>query len=116
MNFGYVGGDDKKLYFHCATEGRKLEMIRKNSFVCFEFDTDHNLYKGPNACDYGMHYRSVVGYGKMTIITDDNEKRLGLDSVMSQYSKGKEFSYKQHDLERMLLLRLDILEMTGKKS
>ncbi len=33
MNFGYSGGDKKHLYFHCATEGRKLEMIRKNNYV-----------------------------------------------------------------------------------
>jgi nitroimidazol reductase NimA-like FMN-containing flavoprotein (pyridoxamine 5'-phosphate oxidase superfamily) len=115
LNFGYMGGDEKKLYFHCAREGRKLEMIRKNSYVCFEFDTDHNLYEGEIACDYGMHYRSVVGYGRMTFITDLDEKRLGLNSIMSQYSKGKDFSYKQSDLDRVLLLRLDILEMKGKK-
>jgi nitroimidazol reductase NimA-like FMN-containing flavoprotein (pyridoxamine 5'-phosphate oxidase superfamily) len=115
MNFGFMGGDEKKLYFHCAREGRKLEMIKKNSYVCFEFDNDHNLYKGEIACDWGMHYRSVVGYGRMIIITDHDEKKLGINSIMSQYSKGKDFSYRQSDLDSVLLLRLDILEMTGKK-
>jgi len=115
MNFGYEGGDDKKLYFHCAREGRKLKMIRQNNYVCFEFDTDHDLYKDKTACDFGMRYRSVVGYGRVTIITDDDEKKKGLDFIMSHYSEGKEFSYKQTSLDKMLLLRLDILEMNGKK-
>lgn len=115
MNFGYVGGVVKKLYFHCARQGRKLEMIRKNNFVCFEFDIDHNLIKDATACDFGMNFRSVVGYGKMTFITDDHEKRVGLDAIMSQYSKGQDFSYRQTSLDKMLLLRLDILTMTGKK-
>jgi nitroimidazol reductase NimA-like FMN-containing flavoprotein (pyridoxamine 5'-phosphate oxidase superfamily) len=115
MNFGYVGGVNKKLYFHCARQGRKLEMIRKNNYVCFEFDTDHNLHKDTTVCDFGMNYRSVVGYGKITIITDDHEKRVGLDAIMSQYSKEQDFSYRQTSLDKMLLLRLDILTMTGKK-
>jgi nitroimidazol reductase NimA-like FMN-containing flavoprotein (pyridoxamine 5'-phosphate oxidase superfamily) len=115
LNFGYEGGGDKKLYFHCAREGRKLEMIRRNNYVCFEFDIDHDLYKGKTACDFGMRYRSVVGYGRMIIIIDDDEKEQGLDSIMSHYTEGKDFSYEQPALDKMLLLRLDILEMKGKK-
>jgi nitroimidazol reductase NimA-like FMN-containing flavoprotein (pyridoxamine 5'-phosphate oxidase superfamily) len=115
MNFGYEGGGDKKLYFHCAREGHKLEMIRKNSYVCFEFDVDHDLFKGKVACDFGMRYRSVVGYGRMIIITDDIEKKHGLDYIMLHYSGGKKFSYEQPVLDKMLLLRLDIMEMKGKK-
>jgi nitroimidazol reductase NimA-like FMN-containing flavoprotein (pyridoxamine 5'-phosphate oxidase superfamily) len=115
LNFGYVGGAEKRLYFHCAREGRKLEMIGKNNYVCFEFDTDHNLYKGKTACDYGMKYRSVVGYGKMAVISDDHEKRVGLDAIMSHYSNDKDFSFRQVSIDKMLLLRLGILTMTGKK-
>ena len=32
MNFGYK---DKALYLHSATEGRKIEIIKKNNKVCF---------------------------------------------------------------------------------
>ena len=46
MNFGYVGGIEKRLYFHCANEGRKLDMIGKNNYVCFEMDSDHRLIEG----------------------------------------------------------------------
>lgn len=35
LNFGY---DGHALYFHGAMEGRKIDVIRKNSRVCFEFD------------------------------------------------------------------------------
>ncbi len=116
MNFGYKGGKHKKLYFHCAREGRKLEMIRKNNYVCFEFDIDHDLHKGKTACDFGMRYRSVIGYGRMTIITGDDEKKKGLDSIMLHYAEEKDFSYQRTSLARMLLLRLDILEMNGKSA
>jgi nitroimidazol reductase NimA-like FMN-containing flavoprotein (pyridoxamine 5'-phosphate oxidase superfamily) len=115
MNFGYEGEGKKKLFFHCAREGRKLEIISKNNYVCFEFDVDHDLYKGRTACDFGMRYRSVVGYGRVVIVTDNDEKKQGLNALMLHYAKGKKFTYKQSALDKMLLLRLDILEMRGKK-
>ena len=33
MNFGYCGGDDKRLFFHCALEGKKIELMKKNNYV-----------------------------------------------------------------------------------
>jgi len=68
LNFGYIGGTEKKLYFHCANEGRKLDMIRKNNFVCFEMDIDHILTEGKMACEFSMNYKSVVGYGHISIV------------------------------------------------
>lgn len=115
MNFGYSGGEVKRLWFHCATKGKKLDMIRRNNYVCFEVDTDHYLYKGEKACDFNMGYRSIVGWGNIEIVTDEDEKRKGLDCLMLHYSGHKKYSYKKEAFERMLVLRLDILEMTGKK-
>lgn len=116
MNFGYIFGETgKTLYFHCASEGRKLEMIRKNNYVCFETDTDHNFHKGETACNYGMGYSSVTGYGKITIVSDENEKKKGLDAVMSHYTGKDEFSYGRESFRSVTVLRLDITEMTGKK-
>ena len=43
MNFGYTSNPVQRLFFHCANEGRKLEMIRKNNYVCFEIDIDHQI-------------------------------------------------------------------------
>ncbi len=43
MNFGYVWKDHLTLYFHCAKEGKKLELTKRNNTVCFEMDTDHEI-------------------------------------------------------------------------
>lgn len=115
MNFGYVGGPEKRLYFHCAREGRKLDMIRKNSRVCFEMDTDHILYRGDNGCDWGMNFKSVVGYGIISEVNDINHKIEGLNSLMSHYSGREQFSYDPRVLERTVVLRLDITEISCKK-
>ena len=115
MNFGYSGGDQPCFYFHCAKEGKKLEMIMKNNRVCFELDTDHELYEGDNGCDWGMKYSSVVGWGRITIITERDPGIRGLDSIMSHYSGRTQFSYDEKVLSNTTILRLDIEEMTGKK-
>jgi nitroimidazol reductase NimA-like FMN-containing flavoprotein (pyridoxamine 5'-phosphate oxidase superfamily) len=115
MNFGYAGGMSPKLYFHCASEGRKLEMMSKNNYVCFELDTDHMITKGKLACDFSFKYSSVVGYGTINIVSDDKEKKAGLDSLMSHYTKGKYFAYRPESFSKTLVLRLDISEMTAKK-
>jgi nitroimidazol reductase NimA-like FMN-containing flavoprotein (pyridoxamine 5'-phosphate oxidase superfamily) len=115
MNFGYSGGADKKLFFHCAKEGRKLDMIRKNNYVCFEFDTDHDLYSGKKACDYSMKYSSVVGWGHIFILTGDEEKREGLNYIMKHYTNRTDFSYNPKVFDKTVILGLNIKEMTGKQ-
>jgi uncharacterized protein len=114
MNFGYSGSRSRRLWFHCAAKGRKLDMIRKNNLVCFELDTDHQLQGGEKACDFGMKYSSVVGWGRMEILTNNNEKIEGLNHIMAHYSDRTGFSYRQETLDKTVVLRLDILEISGK--
>jgi hypothetical protein len=115
LNFGYISSPQKLLYFHCAPAGKKLDMISKNNYVCFEMDTDHQITKGEKGCDWGMTFRSVVGYGKIFIVEDKEEKLTGLDSIMSHYGGSAPFSYDEKVFNRTTILRLEIAEMTGKK-
>ncbi len=116
MNFGFSAGSKRVLFFHCAPEGRKLEMMRQNNFVCFEMDTDHELIAGSKACDCSMKYSSIVGYGYISAVKDPAEKARGLDCIMSHYSPGGEFIYDKDVLARTAILKLDITEMQGKRS
>ena len=120
MNFGYTNDQDQLLFFHCANEGRKLEMIRRNKYVCFEMDIEHQIFIRPGnddrkGCNWGMKYRSVVGYGNISIITEKEAKKTGLDCIMKHYGDENEYIYDEKALEQTTILRLQILEMTGKK-
>jgi nitroimidazol reductase NimA-like FMN-containing flavoprotein (pyridoxamine 5'-phosphate oxidase superfamily) len=115
MNFGYTGEPERRLYFHCANEGRKLDMIRLNNFVCFEMDIDHKIRSGFKGCDWGFNFKSVVGYGTITIITEKESKIRGLDCIMKHYGGDKKFTFDENVLKRTTVLALDISEMTGKK-
>jgi nitroimidazol reductase NimA-like FMN-containing flavoprotein (pyridoxamine 5'-phosphate oxidase superfamily) len=115
MNFGYVDVPELRLYFHCANEGRKLDMIQINNFICFEMDADHQISRGIKGCNWGMSYSSVVGYGNISVVLDTKEKRLGLNCIMMHYGDEGEYIYDEKMLDKTTILRLDIKEITGKK-
>jgi nitroimidazol reductase NimA-like FMN-containing flavoprotein (pyridoxamine 5'-phosphate oxidase superfamily) len=116
MNFGYSGGKEKYLFFHCAKEGRKLDMIRKNNYACFEMDTGHGLKAGTQACDFSMAYSSVVGYGFISFVSDEKEKLNCLMQIMAHYTDRKDLTFRTDSISRTTVLRLEIKEMTGKRS
>lgn len=109
--FGYK---DNTLYFHSAREGKKLDIIRKNSNVCFEIDIDNELLKGKKACDCSMKYRSVIGFGKAALIEDIESKRKAFDIIMQNYLEGS-FEYPEESIKSTVIIRVEIESMTGKK-
>lgn len=110
--FGYK---DNCLYFHSAREGRKIEMLKRNNAVCFEFDGNLEVEAGKAACDWGMQYRSVIGYGRASFVEDPEEQRKALDAIMAQYADGA-FEYSEKALGKVLVIKVEIESMTGKKS
>lgn len=112
LNYGYI---DDVFYIHCAKEGKKLDMIRQNSQVCFEIDTDHELVKGEIACQYTMKYKSIIGYAQAEIIEESNDVRAYLDIVMQQFSD-QSFTYGDGVVSRVAIIKLNVKEMIGKSS
>jgi len=110
--FGY---EDNTLYFHCSLEGKKLDILRKNNKVCFEVDIDHEFVKADKACDWGMKYKSVIGFGKAEFIEDIESKRKALDIVMQQYSGGT-LEYPEEAIKNTIVIKVEIESMTGKAS
>jgi len=112
LSFGFK---NNTLYFHSAPEGKKIEMLRKNSKVCFEFDVDHEVVADEEACKWGMKYRSVIGFGKASIVEDIQEKKEGLNAIMEHYEGGT-YEYPEAAISNILVIKVEIESMTGKKS
>lgn len=110
--FGYR---DNALYFHSSPEGKKIEIIRKNGNVCFEFDIDQEVVQDEKPCKWTMNYRSVIGFGKGSLVENLEEKKKGLDVIMQQYS-GRSFEYLQPEIENTVIIKVEIESMTGKES
>ena len=110
--FGYK---DKVLYFHGSQKGKKVDIIKKNPNVCFEFDTNTEIVKAEDACRWTMRYQSVIGFGKAVLLEDMEEKRKALDIIMSQYS-GRIFQFDDAILKKTFVIKIEIESMTGKQS
>lgn len=112
MSFGF---DDKYLFFHCAREGRKLDIIRRNPNVCFEFEADVALLPADTPCKTGLKYRSIIGFGTASIADTDEERIYGLNIISLQYL-GDISEYSHDMLNNIEVIRVDIESMTGKRS
>ncbi len=115
LNFGYVPGDPPVLYFHCAPEGRKMDLLRRNPEAYFFVDTGHDLFRGEKACNWGMNFKSVAGTGLLSEVADPGEKRKALDSVMDHYGGTGSHEYEPSEFARTAVLKLTVTGMTGKK-
>ena len=113
LSFGYF---DNKLYIHSATEGSKIEMIRKNNYVCFEMELHSEIMKDNIACNWTTKYRSIIGWGRISIIHDHEEKIKGLDVIMEKYGGGNQNTYNKTLLDKMVLLVIEIEKYAGKQS
>ncbi len=117
MNFGYEAGKETAIFFHCAGEGRKLELLAGNDMVGFQMEVGRELVRGEKPCQWSMKYKSIVGTGKMMEIREENEKRKALDRIMDHY--GFAIAEKDYDaavLQKTKVLKLLVHEMTGKRS
>ena len=110
--FGY---EDGFLYLHGALEGRKIDMLRNNDRVCFEFDVNAEIVAGKEACDWGMRYQSVIGFGQAVLLHSLEDKRRALGIIMRQYSE-RPFHFPDDSVERTAVIKVAIESMTGKQS
>jgi len=112
LSFGY---DGNALYFHSFPEGKKIGILRKNSNVCFEFDSDGEPIPSDGACSWTVRYKSVIGYGKARLIEDIDSKIKALEIIMSHYSE-QSFVYPEKVVKKIVVIKVDIETVTGKMS
>ena len=114
MNYGYTLIDGKlTLYLHCATRGKKLDMLHANPKVFFEMDCDRMPFEGDKPCQYGLVYSSVMGRGTARIIEDVEEKKHAM-SILMKTQTGKDFSFDEKLVSIVSVIRIDAAEYTAK--
>lgn len=114
MNYGYTLENGKlTLYLHGATEGRKLDIIRKKPDVFCEIDCDIEAFSGDIACRYGITYSSVMAEGTAHILDDVNEKREGLKILMKTQT-GKDFDFTDKMVNVVSVIKIEVIAFTAK--
>lgn len=113
MSYGY---SDNSLFFHCAKEGRKLDIIAENNNVCFEITDSINQISGEKACDFSVSFRTLIGYGKIEYVTDVDAKRQALNILMQHHSIKDKWDYDEKMVNAVKIMVLKIESITGKKN
>ena len=114
MNYGYRMEDGRlTLYLHSALRGRKLDMIRSNSRVFFELETDLVPFEGRKPCQYGLSYSSVMGRGEARIVEDPEEKKEAMTLLMKTQTT-KDFTFNEELVSIVAVIRIDVEQYTAK--
>lgn len=110
LNFIY---EDNKIYFHCAKEGHKIDSIKKDSKASFCVISKDTVV--PEKLT--TKYESIIAFGRVHIIKDDEEKLNSIKKLSFKYAP-----YKNSDTEiqkawnSLIMLRFDIEHLSGKKA
>ncbi|MDA3813106.1 MAG: pyridoxamine 5'-phosphate oxidase family protein [Candidatus Cloacimonetes bacterium] len=110
INFGYF---ENTIYFHCAPEGEKIDILKKNPNVCMVFNVDNELTNNIPQDDWTMYYKSVIAYGKVEFIMDIAEKQRAINVMFHHYG-GNDYPLPEPVLEKTMFMKVEIKGMTGK--
>lgn len=118
MNFGYeFNGADLTLYFHGAKEGKKIDILRCSSYVCFEMDCRNELVTGDEskACTYSYKYESVIGYGNAVFVEEYDEKIYALNKIMAHYTENNSYTFSPNEVGAVEIIKILADEYTAKR-
>ena len=108
--------DTNKIYFHCAKSGHKLDAIQKNCKASFCI-IDQDLII---PAEYTTYFRSVIVFGKMRVIQDEQEKRTAIEKLAIKYAPDDSVAGRQQAIEKewapLCVLEMSIEHITGKEA
>jgi len=106
----------RQLWFHCAAEGRKMDIIKANPRVCVTVVEDRGYVEGE--CDHA--YRSLILEGQAHIVTDLAEKRRGLELLVRKHERQPEtvlgrLAGDEEAVRNVAIVRITVDAMSGKQ-
>lgn len=118
VNFGYT--EDKHghytFYVHGTDSGLKGELLDKEPTISFETDGGHeNLtYTPPYPNAFGPSYRSIMGYGHVTKLTDNKEKLHALHTLIHHYVRDIPAVIRPEQLTHVPVWKIEVEQITAK--
>ena len=77
--------DERTFYFHCAMEGKKIEVWRSNPTVWLSAVSKCKPTVGPKDGSFTLEYRSAMAKGIVVEVEDREEKILGLRAITQRF-------------------------------
>lgn len=101
------------IFFHCALEGKKIDLLRQNNKVSFCVVGKTQ----PIANQFTTLYESIIAFGKATLDLSDDEKRTCLRLLVKKYSPEYEElgeKYMEKSWGRTAAFKISIEHVTAK--
>lgn len=114
LAYGYAFENGHLVFYaHGATEGRKLDVIRKYPACCAQLECDIAPFQGRLACQYGVSYYSLEGFGTAAVVEKPEEKMRAL-SLLMKTQTGKDFDFNEKLVSAVSVIRIDCEYYTAK--
>ena len=115
LTHGY-DAKNNSIYFHCAKEGKKIDILKQNNVVWGQALIDHGYVEGK--CDH--LYATIHFKGMASFVEDINEKEKALKIMIKQQEKIPEPVMKdqitKESVRNVTIGRIDLTFLSGKKS
>jgi len=82
LNFAYHNG---AIYYHGASEGRKMRIIQHNSNATFTVSQQFGTITNPVPAKTDTAYMSVMVFGTVEIVNDLDEATEALQQILNKY-------------------------------
>lgn len=102
------------LYFHCAREGRKLDILKSNNNVCFTIFDEGEPLHADTPCNSGYYYSSIIGSGAVTFVEDAADKRYALNKMFAQQT-GRNVPFTDAQADCVCIFKITSKDYTGKQ-
>lgn len=112
--YGRVG---EKLYIHGSPASRMLRTLKESINVCITVTLVDGLVLARSAFHHSMNYRSVVVFGKASVVQDAEEKLEALYAFCEHVVPGRWESVRQpspNELAGTLVLSVPLVEVSAK--
>ena len=117
LNFAYEEtGGQVGFVFHSALEGRKIDIMKKNPHVCFEMDCSFKITRNAELSKWSTEYESVMGYGDIEVIVNDDERKYAMDLLVKRYGYEGVPKYSPQIFAKTAMYKLAVCELTGKRN
>jgi len=112
LNHAFVDG---RFYFHCASDGRKLDVLERNpraTYVISKYYGDSAELAKALRC-HG-DWESVVAHGTARVVAEDRELIAGMKTYMAYYGHG-DYEHGEDLLGRTKMIILEVEGMTARR-
>lgn len=116
LSFGYeIDEHTLTLFFHSAKEGRKINLLHKNSGVCFAISNEGEfIFDKDTPCNSGYYFSSVLGFGNVEFVEEVEEQCRALTLLM-KHQANIELEFTPVQADTICIYKVVSTDFTGKK-